>query len=46
MHSRKKSQKKETSAPIRKRHLEFEVFQWGVVRGRTLTETACSGQAP
>ena len=46
MHSRKKSQKKETSAPIRKRHLEFEVFQWGVVRGNTLTEAAHPDQAP
>ena len=40
MHSRKKLQKKETSAPIPKKHLEYEVSQGGVVRGSTLIETA------
>ena len=46
MHSRKKLQKKETSAPIPKKYLEYEVSQWGVVRGSTLIETAHPGQAP
>ena len=46
MHSRKKLQKKETSAPIPKRYLEYEVSQGGVVRGSTLIETAHLGQAP
>ena len=46
MHSRKKLQKKETSAPIPKKYLEYEVSQRGVVRGSTLTETAHPGQAP
>jgi len=44
MHSRKKLQKKETSAPIPKKYLEYEVSQGGVVRGSTLTETAHPGQ--
>ena len=38
MHSRKKLQKKETSAPIPKKYLEYEVSQGGVVRGSTLAE--------
>ena len=46
MHSRKKLQKKETSAPIPKKYLEYEVSQEGVVRGNTLIETAHAGQAP
>ena len=46
MHSRKKLQKKETSAPIPKKYLEYEVSQGGVVRGSTLTETFHPGQAP
>ena len=37
MHSRKKLQKKETSALISKKYLEYEVSQGGVVRGSTLT---------
>ena len=38
MHSRKKLQKKETSAPIPKKYLEYEVSQGPVccVRGRML----------
>ena len=43
MHSRKKLQKKETSAPIPKKYLEYEVSQRGVVRGSTLIETAHPG---
>ena len=39
MHSRKKLQKKEISAPIPKKYLEYEVSQRGVVRGSTLIET-------
>ena len=35
-HSRKKFWKKETSAPIPKKHLEYEVSQGGVVRENTL----------
>ena len=46
MHSRKKLQKKETSAPIPKKYLEYEVSQGGVVRESTLIETAHPGQAP
>ena len=46
MHSRNKLQKKETSAPNPKEYLEYEVSQWGVVRGSTLIETAHHGQAP
>ena len=46
MHSRKKLQKKETSAPIPKKYLEYEVSQGVVVRGSTRTETAHPGQAP
>ena len=46
MHSRKKLQKKETSAPIPKKYLEYEVSQGGVVRGSTLIETAHSVQEP
>ena len=46
MHSRKKLQKKEISAPIPKKYLEYEVSQEGVVRGSTLIETAHPGQAP
>ena len=46
MHSRKKLAKKETSAPIPKKYLEYEVSQEGVVRGNTLIETAHAGQAP
>ena len=46
MHSRKKLQKKETSAPIPKKYLEYEVSQRGVVRGSTLIETAHPAQAP
>ena len=41
-----KLQKKETSAPIPKKYLEYEVSQGGVVRGTTLIETAHPGQAP
>ena len=41
-----KLQKKETSAPIPKKYLEYEVSQGGVVRGSTVTETAHPGQAP
>ena len=36
MHSRKKLQKKETSALISKKYLEYEVSQGGVARGSTL----------
>ena len=39
MHSRKKLQKKETSALIPKKYLEYEVSQEEVVRRSTLTET-------
>ena len=46
MHSRKKLQKKETSAPIPKKYLEYEVSQRGVVRGSRLIETTHPGQAP
>ena len=46
MHSRKKLEKKETSAPIPKNYLEYEVSQGGVVRGSTVTETVYPGQAP
>ena len=46
IHGRKKLQKKETSAPIPKKYLEYEVSQGGVVRGSTLIETAHPGQAP
>ena len=35
----KKLQKKKTSAPIPKKYFEYEVSQWGVVKGDTLTET-------
>ena len=45
-HSRKKLQKKETPAPIPKKHLEYEVSQGAVVRGSTLIETAHPGQTP
>ena len=38
--------KKETSAPIPPKYLEYEVSRGGVVRGNTLTETAHPGQAP
>ena len=44
MHSRKTLQKKETSAPIPKKYLEYAVSQGGVVRGSTLIETAHPGQ--
>ena len=37
--------KEETSAPIPKKYLEYEVSQGGVVRGSTLIETAHPGQA-
>ena len=40
------TEKKETSASIPKKYLEYEVSQRGVVRGSTLTETAHPGQAP
>ena len=43
--NRKKLQKKETSAPILQKYLEYKVSQGGVVRGSTLTETAHPGQA-
>ena len=43
-HSKKKLQKKETSAPTPKKHLEYEVSQGGVVRGSTLIETAHTDQ--
>ena len=46
MHSRKKLQKKEPSASIPKKYVEYEVSQRGVVRGSTLIETAHPGQAP
>ena len=39
MNSRRKLQKKETSVPIPKKYLEYEVSQREVVRGNTLTET-------
>ena len=42
----RKLQKKETSAPIPKKHLEYEVSQGGVVRRSTLIETAHPGQPP
>ena len=45
MHSGKKLQKKETSAPIPKKYLEYEVSNW-VLLGEELNETAHSGQAP
>ena len=44
VHSRKKLQKKETSASVPKKYLEYEVSQGEVVRGSTLTETAHPGQ--
>ena len=34
MHSRKKLQKKETSTPVPKKYLEYEVSQRGVVKGK------------
>ena len=46
MHSRKTLQKEETSAPIPKKYLEYEVSQGGIVRGSTLIETTHPGQAP
>ena len=46
MHSRKKLQKKETSASIPKKYLEYEVSLGGVFRGSALIETAHPGQAP
>ena len=46
LHSRKKLQKKETSAPIPKKYVEYEFSQWGIVKGSTLTETAYPGHAP
>ena len=46
MHSRKKLQKKVTSAPVPKKYLEYEVSQRGVVRGSTLIETTHPAQAP
>ena len=46
MHSRKKLQKKDTSAPIPKKYLEYEVSQKGVVMGSRLTEATYPGQAP
>ena len=46
MHSGKKLQKKETSAPIPKKYLEYEDSQERVVRGSTLIETTHTGQAP
>ena len=36
----------ETSAPIPKKYLEYEVSQGGVVRGSTLIETAHPVQEP
>ena len=45
MHRRKKLQKKETSAPIPKKYLEYEVSK-GVLLGEELTETTHPGQAP
>ena len=45
-HAQKKLQKKQTSAPIPKKYLEYEVSQSGVVRGSTLIETTHPGQAP
>ena len=45
-HSRKKLQKKDTSIPILKKYLEYEVSQGEVVRGSALIETAHPGQAP
>ena len=44
MHSRKKLQKKETSIPIPKKYLEYEVSQGEVVRESTLIETTHPGQ--
>ena len=41
-----KLQKKETSAPIPKKYLEYGVSRGGIVRGSTLIETAHPGQAP
>ena len=46
MHSRKKLQKKETSTPIPKKYLEYEVSEGVIVRGSTLIETTHPGQAP
>ena len=46
MHSRKKLQKKETSTPVPKKYLEYEVSQEEVVRRSTLMETAHPGLAP
>ena len=46
MHSRKKLQKKETSTPVPKKYVEYEVSQGGVVSGSTLIETTHTGQAP
>ena len=45
-HSRKKLQKKETSAPSPKKHLEYEISPGGIGRGSTLLETTHPGQAP
>ena len=46
MHSRKKLQKEETSAPVPKKYLEYKVSQGKIVRGSTLIETAHAGQEP
>ena len=44
IHGRKKLQKKETSAPIPKKYIEYEVSQGGVVRGSTQIETTHPSQ--
>ena len=46
MRSRKKLQKKEASAPIPTKYLEYDASQWGAVRVSTLIETAHPSQAP
>ena len=45
-HEQQEEITEETSIPIPKKYLEYEVSQWVVVRGSTLTETALPGQAP
>ena len=45
-HEQQEEITEETSIPIPKKYLEYEVSQGGVVRGSTLIETAHPGQAP
>ena len=45
-HAQQEEVTEETSAPIPKKYLEYEVSQRGVVRGITLIETAHPAQAP